>query len=270
MKKVPEKKIVLITGASSGIGHATASLISAAGHIVYGTSRSEKTVEGIRMLKMDVCLDTEVDAVIRQIIREQGRLDILICNAGSGIAGSVEDTGIEEAKLQFETNYFGALRVMRAVLPIMRQQGFGSIITVSSVAGILAIPFQSSYSSSKFALESTMEALRSEVAPFGIRVGLVEPGDTRTGFTGSRVLAVAAQTNNAYSEQLTRSVKRMAHDEQHGATPEKVAAVICRIAFSKNPPVRIAVGFDYKLILFLKRLVPDRLLVFALRLMYAS
>ncbi len=270
MEKVRGKKVVLITGASSGIGLATAKLAAAAGHVVYGTSRSIKSVEGIRMLKMDVCQDSEVDAGIGQIMREQGRLDVLIGNAGSGIAGSVEDTGIDEAKSQFEVNYFGALRVLCKVLPIMRRQGSGSIVTVSSVAGMLAIPFQSGYSATKFALESTLEALRSEVAPFGIRVSLVEPGDTRTGFTGARTLTVAAQSNKAYAERLTRSVKRMAHDEQHGATPEKVARVICRVAFSKYPPVRTAVGLDYKLILLMKRLLPDRLLVHVLRMMYAS
>jgi NAD(P)-dependent dehydrogenase (short-subunit alcohol dehydrogenase family) len=270
MIKDSEKKIILITGASSGIGLATGKLAASAGHIVYGTSRTEKTAEGIRMLKMDVCADEEVDAAIRRIIAEQGRLDILIGNAGYGIAGSVEDTGIEEAKHQFETNYFGALRVVRAVLPVMRRQGSGSIITVSSVAGILAIPFQASYSATKFALESTMEALRGEVAPLGIKVSLVEPGDTHTGFTEARVLIAGALANKAYSERLNRSVKRMAHDEQHGATSEKVAGVICKVAFSKNPPVRTAVGFDYRLILFLKRLVPDRLLSYVLRMMYAS
>lgn len=270
MEKSQGKKVVLITGASSGIGLATAKMAAAAGHVVYGTSRSVKTVEGIRMLKMDVCLDSEVDAGIGRILSEQGRLDILIGNAGSGIAGSVEDTGIEESKNQFEVNYFGAMRIVCKVLPIMRRQGSGSIVSVSSVAGVLAIPFQSGYSATKFALESTMEALRSEVAPFGIRISLVEPGDTQTGFTGARTLAAAARTNKAYAERLTRSVKRMAHDEQQGATPEKVAKVICRVAFSKNPPVRTAVGLDYKMILFLKRLLPDRLLVYVLRMMYAS
>jgi short-subunit dehydrogenase len=270
MVKESLKKIILITGASSGIGLATGKLAVAAGHTVYGTSRSEKSVEGIRMLKMDVCSDAEVEAGIRHILSEQGRLDILIGNAGYGIAGSVEDTGIDETKRQFETNYFGALRVIRAVLPVMRSQGSGCIVTVSSVAGVLAIPFQASYSATKFALESTMEALRSEVAPFGIKVSLVEPGDTQTGFTDARVLADDSHANSAYSELLTRSVKRMAHDEQHGTTPEKVARVICRIAFSGNPPVRTAVGFDYKLILFMKRLVPDRLLAKILRMMYAS
>ena len=270
MEKGQEKKVVLITGASSGIGLATAKMAAAAGHIVYGTSRNVKSLDGIRMLKMDVCLDSEVDAGIRQILGEQGRLDVLIGSAGYGIAGSVEDTGIDEAKQQFETNYFGALRVIRAVLPVMRRQGSGSIVTVSSVAGVLAIPFQAIYSATKFALESTMEALRSEVAPFGIRVSLVEPGDTNTGFTEARLLTASAQNSRVYSEPLTRSVKRMTHDELHGATPEKVAGVICKVAFSRNPPVRTAVGLDYKLILFLKRLVPDRLLAHVLRMMYAS
>ncbi len=276
-----EQKTIFITGASSGIGLATARMMAKAGHAVYGTSRSGMFPEshssaghapnGFTLLKMDVCRDEEMEGCLHRILQETGKIDVLIVNAGTGIAGSVEDTSIEEARSQFETNYFGALRVVRAVLPVMRLQGGGSIVAVSSVAGVLSIPFQSGYSASKFALEASMEALRSEVGPFGIRVCLVEPGDTKTGFTGARTLAAgAAAGSSPYSDRLLRSVNRMARDEQNGASPDKVAKAICQAAFSANPPVRIAVGLDYRFLLFLKRLLPHRVLTFAMRWMYAS
>jgi len=265
------QKTVLITGASSGIGQAVAQRMADAGHVVYGTSRSERQVDGVIMLKMDVRSEVDVEAGIQRILSETGRLDILVANAGIGIAGSLEDTTIEEARMQFEINFFGSLRIIRAVLPSMRMQGDGAIIAISSIAGHLAIPFQSGYSASKFALEASMEALRSEVAPFGIRVCLVEPGDTKTGFTGARILAAGAEAGSSpYAGRMMRSIAKMAHDEQHGASPDKVAKVVMQTALSPNPPVRVAVGLSYKTILFLKRLLPNRLVAAILRSLYAS
>ena len=267
-----DKRIVLVTGASSGIGLATAKRFAAAGHIVYGTSRRKQDTEGIRMLTMDVCSDEQVRAGVRQILSEQGRLDILVSNAGLGIAGSVEDTTVEEAKAQFDTNYFGALRVIREVLPIMRDQRSGSIIGVSSMAAPLAIPFQAGYSASKAALEATLTALRGEVGPFGIRVGCVLPGDTKTGFTDARrpVEATGATGSNVYRERLGRSIRRMEHDERNGVSPDKVAQTIVKTALSTNPPVRRAVGANYTLLLFARRLLPERLVTSLVNRLYAA
>jgi short-subunit dehydrogenase len=264
-----KKHVILITGASSGIGKATAELLSAQGHHVYGTTRkaadpsqipaSNGSGGFISMLTMDVTSDASVASAIETILSKEGRIDVLICNAGTGIAGSIEDTTVDEAKSQFETNFFGALRVMRSLLPVMRAQGTGKIIAVSSVAGIISIPYQAHYSASKFAIEGLIEALRHEIAPFGIKACVVEPGDTKTGFTQNRVLAQKAREQTAYSERFTRSLARMEHDEQNGVPPLAVAKVIARMIKKRNPPIRVAVGFQYKAILLLKRIMPSRL-----------
>lgn len=265
-----QPKVVLVTGASSGIGRATALRFARSGHIVYGTSRSPRTLEGIRMLCMDVCDETSVEKAIQQILNAHGRLDILVANAGTGIAGSVEETAHAEAQSQFETNYFGALRTIRRVLPQMRDQGGGCIIGVSSVAAALSIPFQAGYSASKAALDATLAALRGEVRPFGIRVSIVAPGDTKTGFTDARRKVHHDGADSPYHERFSRSLARMEKDERNGVSPDKVAAVIHRVANQKQPPVRVAVGADYRLLLLLARLLPDRLAQWILERMYAS
>ena len=265
-----QPKVILVTGASSGIGRATALRFARSGHIVYGTSRSPRTLEGILMLSMDVCDQTSVDNAIRQILNTHGRLDILVANAGTGIAGSVEETTHAEAQSQFETNYFGALRTIRCVLPQMRSQGGGRIIGVSSVAAALSIPFQAGYSASKAALDATLVALRGEIRPFGIKVSIVAPGDTKTGFTDARRKVHHDGADSPYHERFSRSLARMEKDERNGVSPDKVAAVICRMANQKQPPVRVAVGADYRLLLLLARLLPDRLVQWMLERMYAS
>lgn len=266
-----KKLIVLITGASSGIGKATAELLSSQGHHVYGTSRKTaglpemeaQATNGsggfIKMLSMDVTCDTSVETAIQAVLSEEGRVDVLISNAGTGIAGAIEDTSVEEAKGQLETNFFGTLRVIQSLLPVMRAQGYGRIIALSSVAGVISIPYQAHYSASKFAMEGLIEALRHEIAPFGIKACLVEPGDTKTGFTQSRLLARKASGETAYSEKFSRSLARMERDEQNGVPPLDVAKVIARMVTKKNPPIRVAVGFQYKAILLLKRFLPSRL-----------
>ncbi len=266
------QRIVLVTGASSGIGRATAIRFAEAGHVVYGTSRRQMEVPGIRMLSMDVRSENDVMSGIGRIVSEQGRIDILILNAGMGIAGAIEDTSIGEAQAQFDTNYFGALRVIRAALPILRAQRSGSIIGVSSVAAPLAIPFQAGYSATKAALEATLTALRGEVGPFGIRVSSVQPGDTKTGFTDARRPAQAAAPSaaNAYRERFERSIRRMERDERNGVSPDKVAKAIVKTALSPNPPVRRTVGAGYTLLLFMRNLLPERLVTFLVNRLYAA
>lgn len=264
-------QVVLLTGASSGIGRATARWLMKRGFHVYGTSRKasgigdgqpdERDASGgfIKMIPLDVTSQESAQSAVKAVLEREGRIDVLINNAGMGIAGSIEDTSMEEAKKQFETNFFGVLRMIRLVLPTMRKQGYGKIIVVSSVAGVISIPYQSMYSASKYALEALIEALRHEVAPFGIKACLVEPGDTRTGFTSSRIIAEAAGKDSPYDSRFRRSLSRMEHDEQNGASPDDVARVICRMILKKKPPIRKTVGFGYKAILFLKRLLPSAL-----------
>lgn len=275
------KKVVVVTGASSGIGKSTAEHLMKKGFHVYGTSRN---VEGrfdeghvatdlrsggfIEMIPLDVTCDTSVEVAIKTVLSREGHINVLISNAGTGIAGSIEDTSIDEAKSQFETNFFGTLRVIKAILPVMRAQRYGMIIVLSSVAGVISIPYQAHYSASKFALEALIEALRCEIAPFGLKACLVEPGDTKTGFTHSRIIAKHSGENTPYYERFQRSLSRMEHDEQNGASPEAVAQVIYSMIIKKNPPVRATVGLQYKAILFLKRLLPTRILEKVIGILY--
>jgi NAD(P)-dependent dehydrogenase (short-subunit alcohol dehydrogenase family) len=212
-----------------------------------------------QLIPLDVTSDDSVAAAVRFVLEREGVVDVVVNNAGFGSAGAVEDTTIDEAREQFDTNFFGAMRVCRAVLPAMRRQGSGCIVNVSSIAGQVGVPFQALYSASKFAVEGFTEALRMEVAPFGIRVVLVEPGDFCTGFTGNRRLARSPITD-AYRERQTRAIGVMEHDETHGATPEAVARLVHRIITRRSPRLRYAVGpVSERVALLLKRFAPARL-----------
>jgi short-subunit dehydrogenase len=267
------KKVVLITGASSGIGQASAQYLHQKGYQVYGTSRKIKRhtsavskierVENVPMLHMDVDSDTSVRHGVDYILKKEGRIDCVVNNAGFGIAGAVEDTSIEEAKAQFETNVWGALRVFKAVLPIMRDQQAGHIITMSSIGGHIAVPFQGLYSATKFALEGLTEALSMEVRPFGIHVVLLEPGDCCTQFTANRCRTMESQHNQAYAKQCNAAVAVMEHDEMHGLAPDKVARVLERIIRNPSPRLRYAVGsFPQRLGVVLKKVLPSRFFEF--------
>ena len=271
-----EKSIILITGATSGIGKATAEFFCENGYTVYGTGR--KAAVGtitqhpnggsITMLSLDVTNDVSVQNCIEQIMLREGKIDILVNNAGFGIAGAIEETSMEQMRMQLETNLFGVHRMCKEVLPVMRKQGYGKIINISSVAGFIAIPYQAFYSVSKFGIEGYSRALREETARFGINVTLIQPGDTKTGFTNGRI-TVSNEKSDAYSQKMNLSVKRMEHDEQNGASPAKVARAIFKTAKSKHPPVSRTVGFQYKLIKTALRILPEKLAAFAVRKLYA-
>lgn len=265
-----QRRVVLITGASSGIGKACAEFLHGQGYRVYGTSRrapravletqeGEGYQQGFPLIPLDVISDESVERGVGTVLAREGRLDVLVNNAGFGLAGAVEETTVDEAREQFDTNFFGTLRLCRAVLPTMRQQGGGYILNVSSIAGLIGIPFQALYSASKFAVEGFTEALRLEVAPHGIRVVLVEPGDFRTGFAASRRLARAAHSP-VYADRQAKALGVMERDETHGATPESVARLVYRIIRKGSPRLRYAVGPASETVaLALKRLAPSRL-----------
>jgi NAD(P)-dependent dehydrogenase (short-subunit alcohol dehydrogenase family) len=238
------RRVVLLTGASSGIGLASAQRLAAAGYQVYGTSRSGAPVDPrVRMLAMDVTSDTAVARAVEQVVEVESRIDVLVNNAGIGIAGAVEETSIDEARAQFETNVFGPLRTCRAVLPHMRRQGAGLIVNMSSIAGLVPVPFQAFYSASKAALESITEALRMEVKPFGIEVALLEPGDFRTAFTANRVrTAAAVDPASPYRERFDRALAVMERDERGGEPPDVVARELERIVATPSPALRRSVG----------------------------
>lgn len=238
---------MLITGASSGIGKCCAQHLQQRGYRVYGTSRSatfpdELSAAKVTMIPMDVGSEASVKQAVQWILAREGRLDIVVNNAGNGIAGAIEDTSIAEAQAQFDTNFFGMLRVCHATLPILRQQGGGYLIHISSIAGRIGVPFQGLYSASKFAIEGLTEVLRAEVRPYGIRVALIEPGDFHTGFTAQRSIAVAAQTPGSYSERFRTTLSVMEKDESRGATPEAVAQRLDRIIRMRSPKLRHLVG----------------------------
>ncbi|MBV9879541.1 MAG: SDR family oxidoreductase [Gemmatirosa sp.] len=235
-------QVVLITGASSGIGLECARYLAERGYRVYGTSRRDApTGERFTMLRMDVTDDGDVARTVDTVMQAESRIDVLVNNAGYGIAGAVEDTTVDEARAQFETNVLGPLRMCRAVLPHMRTARSGLIVNVSSIAGLVPVPFQAFYSASKAAIESMSEALRMEVRPFGIRVALLEPGDFRTGFTANRV-RVAASAGSPYQERFERALGVMERDESKGAPPAAIARELERVIQSPAPAFRTTIG----------------------------
>jgi short-subunit dehydrogenase len=270
-----KSKIVLITGASAGFGSASAEHLARLGHRVYGTSRradfpaSVGSPSAVQMIPMDVCDDDSVRRAIDFVHKQEGRIDVVVNNAGIGLAGAIEDTAVEEAKSLFETNFFGVLRVCRTVLPILRAQGSGLIINVSSLGGLVTIPFQGFYSASKYALESMSDAMRMELQPFGIRVALIEPGDFKTGFTESRIFSAEAGEGSIYRESCQRAVAVMEHDEQNGADPRLFAELLARIIDDPSPRNRYPVGaLGQRLAVAARRFVPSALLDKALSAIY--
>jgi short-subunit dehydrogenase len=236
------QRVVLVTGASSGIGACCAAYLSKTGYRVYGGSRGAVTATGVEALTLDVADDASVTRAIETIVAREGRLDVLVNNAGFGIAGAIEDTSIDEAREQFEVNFFGVLRMCRAALPIMREQEAGYIVNIGSIGGLIAIPFQGFYSASKFALEGFSESLRLEVRGFGIHVVLIEPGDHRTSFTRNRRSTRGSAAGSPYRNRFERAIARMASDEQGGPSPDGIARLLYKVLNRPDPRLRYTVG----------------------------
>ena len=252
-------KVVLITGASAGIGRACADRLQQEGWTVAGASRRGTSSGGWEGLVMDVDNDESVRDGVAEVLARHGRIDAVVASAGWGVAGAVEHTAIDEAKAQVETNFWGATRVVQGVLPAMRAQGGGRIVLISSIGGVVAIPFQAFYSASKFALEGLGEALAYEVAPFGIAVTLVQPGNVRTDFTANRVMATASIGDDVYRTALDTAVGVMERDETNGVAPDAVAAVVHKVLDARRPPRRVSVGRAGERIgILAKRLLPYR------------
>jgi NAD(P)-dependent dehydrogenase (short-subunit alcohol dehydrogenase family) len=209
---------------------------------------------------MDVDDDASVADGLNSVVTEHGRLDAVVTCAGWGLAGSVEETPIADARDQFETLFWGTVRVVQAALPVMRHQQRGRIVLMSSICGLLGIPFQAFYAASKFALEGYGESLAYEVSPFGIEVTLVEPGNVRTGFTAARRDVPPAAVDSAYGGAVAKAVGKMADDEAGGVDPGKVADVVQRVLESARPPRRASVGkLDERIGIVGKRFLPYRL-----------
>ncbi|MBS4031595.1 MAG: SDR family oxidoreductase [Clostridiales bacterium] len=265
-KTIREKKVVLVTGASSGIGKSCADYLAKKDCRVYGTSRfPERTTSGslseqYTLIQMDVNDDSSVKKGINRILQKEGRIDIVVNNAGYALAGAIEDTTIDETKAQFETNFFGVLRICREVLPVMRSQKSGYIISISSIGGLIGIPFQGMYSASKFAMEGFMEVLNMEVKCYGIHAVLIEPGDFRTNLTANRVRTSLAKESNVYKKCFEQAIGVMENDESNGPGPEKIARLLERIINNPHPQLRYPVGnISQKLAIRLKKFLPYKL-----------
>lgn len=250
------QQLVLVTGASSGVGRATALALAGRGHRVFGTSRSPSREAGpVEMLPLDVRDDASVAACVAAVTGAAGRLDVLINNAGFEQSGALEELSLEEARAQFETNFFGVVRMVKAVLPIMRGQRSGRIVNVSSLAGLTPIPFMGIYSASKFALDGYTEALRLEAAPLGILVSQVEPGFLHTPMMGNR--KAPAQTIADYDRWRQRAFAAIREYEEKAPGAELVADTIVRIVGSRRPRLRYLVGGQARFVATLRRFAPE-------------
>lgn len=257
---MPENlKVILITGASSGIGKAAAEHLADIGYKVYGTSRypgSYPTPKNYELIPLDVTDTSSVTSAIDLVNQNENRIDVLINNAGMGIAGDIEHTSFDKDKEQVETLFFGTLRMIKQVLPNMRKQGSGMIINISSIGGLIGLPYQNMYSAAKFAVEGLSESLYKELRKTNIDIVLVEPGDFKTNFTARRIV----DKSSSNSEKFQKVIKQIEHDENNGQDPILIAKMLAKIIEKSNPRLRYVVGaFDQKLAAFLKRILPNRI-----------
>ena len=264
---MPPVQVVLLTGASQGIGAATARRLAARGLEVYGTSRRpERLTEGappIHWIAMDVRDDASVQRGVSETLQRAGRLDALVCNAGFGIFGSVEEVSLADAQSQFDTNFFGVLRCVRAAVPHLRKQGNGRVVLVGSLAGRAPIPFQSHYSASKAAIDSLAQSLYNELQGSGVGVSLVEPGDIHTGFNDE--IDFSSAEASPYGARIARCREVIERSLVDAPPADVVARAVERALCDARPRFRYAVGREAPLVAIGRRLLPERLLMRLLR-----
>ncbi|MFH2113303.1 MAG: SDR family oxidoreductase [Spirochaetota bacterium] len=259
-----DHQVVLITGASRGIGNTCAAFLAKRGHAVYGTSRSPGSRprmmdEFFELLPMDNKDEASINAVVSGILEKEGRIDLVVCNAGKTIYGSVENTPTAEGLEQMDVNFMGTARVIRAVLPIMRRNQNGTILVMSSIAGRIGLPYNAYYSASKFALEGYIEALRLELTRSGIRIALIEPGSVRTGFDSNFAL-FTAESDDAYANESAKVLRVIAGRAREGINPIFIARLVHRLMGKKKLKTRYPVGlFHQRLALWLKTWLPSRM-----------
>ena len=253
------QKVVFITGISSGFGKKTAELLAANGHIVYGTVRREsESMPKVNILKMDLNDPSSIKQAVATVLQKEGRLDVLINNAGAHTGGAIETAPIENIRLQMDTNVMGMVYMLKQVLPAMRQQREGTVINFSSIGGLMGLPFQGFYSASKFAIEGLSEALRMEVKPFNIKVVVINPGDFHTNNTTNRRNFLTKATNDPYAEQFAKSLSIIEKDENGGWPPEVLARKLVKIVEAKNPCQRYVIATaEQKLAVVLKKILPS-------------
>ncbi|GAB3385418.1 oxidoreductase [Amycolatopsis echigonensis] len=259
-------KVALVTGASSGIGEATALKLQEAGYIVYGAARrvprmQHLTTSGIRPLAMDVTADADMEAGVAKIVAETGRIDVLVNNAGYGSYGAVEDVPMDEARDQFEVNVFGAARLTQLVLPHMRAQRSGTIVNITSMGGKIYTSLGAWYHATKFALEALSDCLRMEVKPFGIDVVVIEPGGVKSEWgdiAAEKVRTVSG--TGPYAPQANAVANSLSSEANEGrlSSPDLIAKTIVKAVRARRPKTRYAIGFGAKLMIFLHGVLPNR------------
>ena len=252
----PLYRVVLVTGASKGIGRLCAERLAGANWRVFGGARTKTTLDNVEMIQIDVNDDASVKQGIEHVLEKAGRIDAIINNAGFSMRGSVEDVSLDEAKTIFETNFFGALRVCQAATPALRESR-GCIINMSSLAGLIGLPFTAHYCASKAALEALSESLRLELRPSGIRVVLVEPGDFRTNIQNARRISEATK-KGVYAGAFDAFLQKRRAFEIKASTAEPVAILVQKILDDPDPKLRYVIAMPSQRILpILKRFMPQ-------------
>ena len=238
------KKVILVTGASSGIGLACANALQAKGHTVYGSARDVNRLKSVsfKPIALDVTDDASVKAAIDNIIKAEGKLDVLVNNAGNGVAGPAYAMPVASAKEQFEVNFFGVVRMCGAVLPGMIENKQGLIVNISSLAGLFGLPYQSMYSASKYAIEGYSQSLRMELRNTGVKVSIINPGDFKSDFSANRSKTAFTIKNENLEKEYNAAVAAMEKDESIAPSPESLAKQLCKIVDSSNPSHRYLVG----------------------------
>jgi len=255
------KKVILITGISSGFGKETARLLAERGHIVYGTVRKDCEIPAfVKVLVMDLNDELSIKEAVETILQKEGRIDVLINNAGMHTGGPVETSPRDHIKLQMNTNFMGTVMLTKEVLPYMRKQGGGMIIILSSIGGLMGLPFQGFYSAAKFAIEGFSEALRMEVAKYNIEIVLINPGDFHTNNSANRRKFLAPSgENDPYKDLFEKTLGVIEKDEANGQDPVILARKLIKIAESNNPrPRYIIASRDQKIAVLLKYILPGK------------
>jgi short-subunit dehydrogenase len=262
----PTKKVILITGASSGMGKDFARELLKDGHIVYGAARRVDKMDdikalGVKVLEMDVTDDASMVKGFNTLVKAEGRIDVLINNAGFGSYGALEDVAISDARYQLEVNVFGAARLMQLAVPYMREKKYGRIINISSIGGKIALPLGGWYHASKFALEALSDTLRNEVRPFGIDVVVIEPGGVKSEWGSIAMDSLVKTSGNGVYGDITKKLATSFNEiDSKVPEPEVITKLIRQAINSKTPKTRYSGGYLAGVILFLRKLLSDRMM----------
>jgi len=256
------RKVILITGISSGFGKQTSRMLAEKGHAVYGTVRKTGETDGaVNVLMMDLADIDSIKRTVRDVVEKEGRIDVLINNGGMHTGGAIETTPAEYARLQMETSFMGMVNLTREALPVMRRAGGGTIINISSIGGLMGLPFQAYYSAAKFAVEGFSEALRMETGMFNIKVVVINPGDFKTNNSANRRGYLAPSVpDDPYHEQFEKTLAVIENDEAGGGDPTVLASRLVSIVECRNPRNRYVIASaDQKLAVWLKKILPGKI-----------